>query len=300
MNPVLTEILPIFILIGIGILLRQFRVLNQSHGHSLLRLLFYIALPGLVLHSFTTTSLNPTFFFLPVLAVLIHLSALLLAWIAGRFYKLSRENFGVFLIGSMIMNTGFVLPFAMAGYGNEGVARVVMVDFGNVTVTFTFAYYLASRYGAKSTHGLMLNKLFRSPPVWAILSGILLNLTDAYIPDFLALVFRQTGNLAVPILLISLGLFFNAQFKKLRYAFSIILIRAISGLSIAFAGILLFDITGITRDVLLMVSLSPVGLNTITIASLEELNSEFAAALVSTTILAGLIIMPLMLFLLQP
>lgn len=295
MNTILAEVLPIFMMFGVGSLLRHLKVLHPSHGQIFIKIIFNLALPALIIHSFSKVTLQPEFFFLPGLAALMHLSAFVVASITGKIYRLPPSKLGVYLIGSMIMNIGFVIPFIVAGYGNEGMARLALIDFGNAIMTFSLAYYLACKHGTKGSGGLMLNKFIKAAPVWGIVIGITLNITGIRLPLFILNFAEQAGNLTIPLLLLSLGLFFNPRFENMRYIISIIFIRALTGLGVAIAGIYAFNINGIMREILLIASLAPVGFNTITFAAMEKLDERFAATLVSFGIIVGIILMPLLL-----
>jgi len=52
----------------------------------------------------------------------------------------------------------------------------------------------------------------------------------------------------------------------------------------------------LTRMIVLLGSSAPIGFNTITFASMEELDKEFAASLVSASIVTGIIYVPLFIF----
>jgi len=47
------------------------------------------------------------------------------------FWRAENATFGSFLIGVMIMNSAYALPFFQAIYGAEGLARASLFDFGN-------------------------------------------------------------------------------------------------------------------------------------------------------------------------
>jgi malate permease and related proteins len=56
--------------------------------------------------------------------------------------------------------------------------------------------------------------------------------------------------------------------------------------------IYLFGLDGITRYVVILATATPIGYNTLTFSSIEKLDTEFAAALISVSILISMIYIP--------
>lgn len=69
------------------------------------------------------------------------------------------------------------------------------------------------------------------------------------------------------------------------------------GLALGFIFVTIFNLEGINKIIILIASASPVGYNTLTFASLEKLDKEFASSVISYSILTGIILTPLLLFL---
>jgi predicted permease len=69
------------------------------------------------------------------------------------------------------------------------------------------------------------------------------------------------------------------------------------GLMLGFILVKLFDLEGLSKAVVLLGAAAPVGYNTLTFSSMENLDKEFAANLVSFSILTGIIFIPILIFL---
>jgi len=69
------------------------------------------------------------------------------------------------------------------------------------------------------------------------------------------------------------------------------------GLLLGWLLTLIFGITGMTRTIIIASSSTPVGFNTLIFANLEKLDREFAANLVSFSILIALGYLPLIIWL---
>jgi len=71
------------------------------------------------------------------------------------------------------------------------------------------------------------------------------------------------------------------------------------GFVLGYSLALLFGLDGLERTIVIIGSSAPVGYNNLTFASMENLDKEFAASLVSIAMLIGVILVPLLIFLLQ-
>jgi len=278
--------------------LKRIKALKKEDGDLLLKLNFFVSLPASVFLSLISVRLAQEFILLPIVAVLIIFVTYFLSYFLGKHLRLEKKSFGVFLIGSMIMNTGFLIPFMIAAYGNEGFARLLLFDFGNGLLTFTFIYYLACEYGENNKKTVqMAKKILVSPPIWALIAGIVFNLLNIRIPSAVDNFLATIGNLTVPLILLSLGLYFSLKMIKLLPILSAIFTRMVFGLMLGFILVKLFDLEGLSKAVVLLGAAAPVGYNTLTFSSMENLDKEFAANLVSFSILTGIIFIPILIFL---
>ncbi len=135
-----------------------------------------------------------------------------IAHTTGKLFNVKQETFGVFLIGSMMINIGFTLPFIMATYGQDGLARLFLFNLGNTILIFTFVYYLACIYGNNSNHSRnMSKKILQSPPLWAIIIAILLNILNISIPNAGIQLFELLGSMIIPLVMLSLGIYFSPK-----------------------------------------------------------------------------------------
>src|SRR4051794_28125256 len=101
---------PILIFI-LGYVLKKAKILKKNDGDSFLRLVFYIVLPSLYIVSIPSLKLVPSLFYLPLVVPLVVFATFILSFLVGKALRLQKISFGVFLISTMIMNTGFLLPF---------------------------------------------------------------------------------------------------------------------------------------------------------------------------------------------
>ena len=299
MTEILLKILPIILIFVLGYFLKLLKIFTKDHADIFLKLVFYIAIPALILVSFSNIQLSAKYALLPVSSAIIILSTYLISSLAGKLFKLPRQSFGTFLVGTMILNIGFLLPYIIAIYGDEGLARILIFDFSNGFLAYTFVYFIACKYGKnRYSKKLLLKKFVFATPFWGLIFGIIINLSEVKIPILAFNFLEQLGNLAIPLLMISIGIYFTPKAVKIFPMITAIFIRSGIGLIIGYLLVLLFEFEGLTQTIVLIASAAPIGFNTLTYASLEKLDKEFAASMVSFSILLGLIFVPVLIFIL--
>lgn len=298
MNGFFQEIVPIVLIFLAGYLLKVFRVLKLSDGDILLKVVFYFSLPALILNSLPSTEITREFAWLPLLPPATMLILFLLARLMISRLKLPRKKEGVFVVGLMILNIGFTLPFVIAAFGTEGLSRILIMDLGNGIMVFSFVYYQACRYGSgkESGAGKFPFRFLKVPPVWAIVAGLLLNFFNVPVTGMASRFFSLSGDLTIPLLMLSVGIFFEPGFQNVRELVLLVFIRMGLGFLLGLLTVEAFSLEGLTRAVVLLGLSTPIGYNTLTFASIEKLDGEFAANAVSMSILAGIVWYPVLIW----
>lgn len=299
MSGLLIKLLPLLIIFLIGLFLRYRGIFNQKNGDDFIKLVFFVSLPGLIINSLTKVELNSDFAFLPLISAIIIFTIYFISLLTGKLFKLPKPTLGVFIIGTMILNNGFVIPFVFETFGDEGLARLMIFDFSNGLLTFTFVYFQACKYGNNNTSKKSSYKKFLySPPIWALFAGILINITGVNMPAVLSDFFKIAGDLTIPLLMLTMGIYFKPKAIRMWPLFTGIFIRTGIGFALGFFLCYIFGLEGLNRTIVLISSAAPIGFNTLTFTSLEKLDREFAASLVSFGILAGVIVIPLLIMIL--
>ena len=293
----MAKVLPVILIFVLGYILKRANFFRKEHGDLFLKIVFYITVPALLLLSLPEIELSWEFIYLPLAPIFIVFVTYFLSGFVGRLLKLKQTTMGVVLVGTLIMNIGFTLPFFIAAYGEEGLIRALMFDFTNASLTFTFVYYLACKHGAGRSSS-SIKRVLTSTPMWAMLIGIILNLTNLSLPDVFNNLFAILGNLMVPLLMLALGIYFCPRIVYALPLTASLIIRMGVGLGLGFLFVAHFDIEGLNRSIILVGSAAPIGYNTLTYSSIEKMDQEFAASLVSISIMVGIIFIPFLIFIL--
>jgi hypothetical protein len=295
MADVFLRLSPIILTYLLGIVLRRTGAVRRDEGALLLRLVFYVAIPALILQSIPRVKITPDVALLPLVAAIIIFGTFAAAYAVCRRWSPERPVFGVALVGSMIMNTSFILPFVLLMYGEEGFATAVVFDIGNAFLVASVIFYIACRYGQDGSGSWgAVRRVAMAPPLWAFVVGLFLNVTRIPVHPALESFLALVGNLMVPLVMLSLGIYFSPRLVRVPLLVSVLAIRSIGGFVLAVLLSQLFGFEGLTRSVVLVCGAAPVGFNTLVFASLTKLDIEFAASLLSTSIALGIVALPIL------
>ncbi len=298
MNEFFQKIIPVILIFFLGILLKKIKVLRNSDSDLLLKLVFYVCLPSLTIVSTQKVILVWQHLYIPAIPIVIVIFTYFLSYIISSCLKISRQTKGTFMVGSMIMNTAFVFPFVLSAYGEKGFAFATIFQFGTGLSIFTFIYYIAMRHSPQAGKGIKLKKFLLLPPIWALVSGIILNLSGAGLPALLENFFQLLGLPTIPLVMLSLGVYFKPRAKNINRILLVFMIRILGGFLVSMFLTSLLQIEGMIRTVIVLCASAPVGYNTLVFSTLENLDKEFAANLVSISLILGMVYIPLLVFLL--
>jgi hypothetical protein len=298
MQEILTSLTPIFLYFGLGLLLRRTGFADGNHARFLLKFVFFVTLPCLVLLKVSTTVLTQEKLVLPFINIAINFGCMFVTLFVARFVHIDRRTLGSMLVSTMILNNVFMFPFILTAYGDAAFADAVLFDLGNGIMTAVFTYGLAFRYGpAEHSTRTLISKTLQSPLIWALLLAVVLSVTSTELPrlsrSFLAPLAEMTG----PLILISLGVFFSPKMKNLQLVAVTIAIRVLLGMAMGIGLATLMGLSGTTFTVVALCAAAPVGFNALTFASLAKLDTELAANILSISIFLGVIYVPILMYL---
>jgi len=197
----------------------------------------------------------------------------------------------------MIMNTAYALPFFHAAFGDEGLARASLFDIGNTFMIFTFTYYNAVKYGDNShSDRIDWKKFLRLPPLWAMLIAFSIKIVGISLPPLVINSLSLVGLPTTALVMIALGLYFEPRLKNMGKAFLAIFIRMGIGLAVGYLLSLMLGLRGLTATTVTVCAALPIGFNTLIFSDLENMDREFAATMVSFSIIIALFYLPLLIY----
>jgi predicted permease len=298
MNTIFVKLSPIFLFFVLGIFLNKIRFADADKADFLLRLVFFVTLPALVLLRLSQTPITVDKIYLPLINIAINLCCMAVTLVVARFTHIERKTMGAMLVSTMIANNVFMFPFIMAGFGSAGFADAVLFDFGNGLTTATITYLVAFRYGSEQTGRAttMILRLVQSPLFWAFIIAIGMSFLSIGLPAFLSQFLDGIGQMTSPLILIALGIFFRPQFANFKLVSLTISIRVGLGLAVGIGLARALGLHGQTFAVVALCSAAPVGFMALTFAAIAQLDKAFASRIVSVSILLGVIYVPILMY----
>jgi predicted permease len=281
---------------ALGALLRSSGLLGKIHAERLASFVFSISLPATILVSLDHVSFSPTAWKLPLAACLVTASMLLCSWHVARRLRLPRPTQGAFLLGTGCINSVyFAYPVVLATFGDQGLARAILFDLGQTTLTLTVLYALAVRHGADSTTVRSAKVRFASsPPLWALGASLLLSLFGVHLHAWLRHILTPLHLTTTPLASLVLGLSINFAVTRRTVALAIlgVSMRMVGGLLLGFAVAFVLNLTGIERAIVILIAAMPSAVTAVLFAADTGLDEDLVTSIVALSICVGIALLP--------
>jgi len=256
--------------IALGWVVKRF-LLEERDAQVLVRLVFNLTLPALVIRTFDTVTLEPSLGLLPAIAIaygllMAGLGTLLL--FRGR-PRAERGQLAMLLPG---FNIGlFAYPLVEAALGPGALAHLGMFDMGVAFVTFGVAFGVASHFardGARLDLAAVGRQLLASVPFVVYLVTLLVRLAGLRFPPLLVEVSGVLARANMPLSLLILGMYlhFEPRPGQWRQLAQVLGVRYGLGLALGAALFLLLPFDATFRTILLVGLVLPPPLITVAYA----------------------------------
>lgn len=234
---------------------------------------------------------------LPVLSICL---AMIIGKIAVRVFGVGPGRRGVFITNFFIANTMFIgLPVNLALFGDESIPSVMLYYMVNLIFFWTLGVQNIVADTEGSHAGIfsvaVLKKLW-SPPMMGFVAAIVLILTGIQLPGFLMRGFQYVGNLTTPLSLIFIGIEIS-RISLRDFHFEKDIIGGLIGRFVVCPVCVLvlvpfIAVAPISVKVFAMQAAMPAMTQMAIVAKQYGADSQYAAALSFITIIAGLIVIP--------
>jgi len=207
-------IFPIFFMLALGYLIREFNLVTESGFNMFSRVTFYIFIPSLlfinIYKSDLTSSINARLIAYAIITLFI--TCIMLYFIIPRIIKDKRDQ-PVVMQG--IYRSNFVIYgmcVVQAIYPNKDMGMVALLSASVVPLYSVITVLLFEMYSDKKNNKkeLFFNVL-KSPMVFSGILGIFFLITGLKIPELLLDQIESVSKLATPVALLCLGGTFKIQ-----------------------------------------------------------------------------------------
>jgi predicted permease len=294
LNILFTIIAPIFLIVGLAVLLGRRFVLDPR---ILSRVVLYLFSPALVLNGLAQASIRANEIGqIVALVLLLYLVMILISLGLARLFHFDRRLESAFMLTVVVINAGnYGLPLCEFAFGPAGLERAIIFFVVTAVLASTLGVFLASR-GTASAQRSLLNVL-TVPLPYATVLGLILNAGYLSLPTPFERAISLLSQAAVPCMLIVLGLQLTRTSVKGRFG-PIALATATRLLVaplIAFPLAAWLGITGVTYQVVVVQASLPTAVVSSVLASEFGSDVDFAAAVILVSTLVSIVTVTILL-----
>lgn len=217
---ILLIIAPLFLVIGLGNILKRRRLMPTEYIQAGNLLLSYVFLPLLLFYNIHASNLTEVFN--PVhLAILAACTVLVfvLSYPLGHALELSAYETNTFAANNYRSNIAFIgLPVCYYVFGDEGltiasIMLALIVPLNNVIGIIAFSSASFDLCGIKN----LLRDTFFNPIIIGGIIGIIFSLLQISLPDFLHRTFKILVGMVMPIALLNIGASISIEYIRGNY-----------------------------------------------------------------------------------
>ena len=272
---------PVFILAAVGYIWVKCRF--EYRVDFVTQFAMAIALPCLVFTALMKTEFQPYYFGnLLMAAILGYFSLATLAFIFVKIFQLGQRTYLMPLISGNTGNLG--LPLCLFAFGDSGFGYAIIVFSVTSIVAFTIGVWVVAGGGS-------LKQFLKEPLVASTVFGLIFMWQGWETPSFLTSSLELIGQMAIPMMLITLGVAVaRLKITDVRKSFLISFCKIFFGITAAIMVSFIFDLPKVAIAVLILQFSMPIAVTSYLLAEKYGADANAVAGLVvvSTLITVGI------------
>lgn len=280
---------PIILLIGIGVLLRLTRLVDERNGLALTRVAYYVTIPAAIFSSIAKAQFTRSMLYLPLLGLALPTLLAGIAYLTTRRLKNQPAVRGVMLSAMVVLGV-FGYPFMELFFGAEGLTRIALYDVGNSVFAGTLALWFAQRFGVRSADspkGQAWKRVATSPVMWAAALGAAASLLHVPVSGPVGNLLGRLAAANTPLAMTAVGVFVRPRAAYGALIAQFVGLRMVLGGVLAWLAAMALGMDGLDVVVACTAASLPAGTTALIYAGNEGLDAEFAASLISVTVIVG-------------
>ena len=285
MQVIIQTVIPIFSIILVGYIIGKHKEIDVQR---FINLIVYITAPCLIFSSIATSDINLTDFTSIAVAALAIL--LFMVTFACITLKLTRSDKKGLYLPMTFGNTSYIgYPVALFAFGVDGLSRAVVFDMINSLLIFSLGIYIVH-------HRNELQEVFKVPLLYAVVIGLVVNLSKITIPQVLFLPIEMVGLVTIPLALLVLG--YKLTEIKISTAKIVLLasgFRILGGFLVALMIVNLLSLDGLVKDIILLQAAMPSAVMSMILTAKYQRDASLVASVVCITTLLSILSIPLIL-----
>ncbi|MCH2134062.1 MAG: AEC family transporter [Phycisphaerales bacterium] len=287
---ILDILVPIYVTVILGYILgrRGF----PWPARPMVPLILQIAVPCLIASHFAKqTSIPPGLFKVMISAAIIVTTLFVLFYILLRLFRIKRR---IYLAAASLQNMSVGLALGLLGFGDAGFALALAYASVILVVQFTLGWWIPEER-------INFKRFFQQVTIYGITIGLVLMFVQIQPPSYVDRLLMLIGNMAIPLLLLSLGFSLAAiKVEKMALAFIMSTIHLVVCLGIGLTVAVLMDLQGDAFIIVILFSILPSSTINILMASEAGVDMPPLTIFVFCTNIWLVITLPVALVLLLP
>lgn len=300
MNAILTTILSIIIMIGLGYFLKRIDFLSEKDIDPFNKIVMYILMPCMIFHAIygADLSLIPKLGILPFIILASSFVTGVVSYIILKQLKLGDRKLWSVLVTVMIANTAFMgYPVTLGIYGQAGFLRAIFCDMATLCIFLILSFVLILKFGG--TVKTAVKKIAFFPPLWAVVLGLTLNWLNIPIGSVLDYTVNYLGQGAIPLIMVTLGL--SIDFSALSRSKAMIVFTSLMKLAffpiVAFFIVNYLGLVNLEYNVAIVEAAMPSGMMSLLLAITYKLDYELTSDCILINTVISLITLPVIIML---
>lgn len=288
------SIIAILALIIIGYLSKTVGLLRTEYAGILNKMIVYFFLPAFIFQAVKGSDLSFRIFNISLLALIVTLFSLSIAYLVGRMINFERGIFGAFLLAATVGNTGYLgFPLTQQLFGSDNVVKAVFYDiFGTVLFIFTIGLYIAETFGENEIKRSKLKEIITFPPLIAVVIGLFFQ--NIRFPELISTIISFLAAPTIPLIMFSIGLSlkFSIERRYIKPIIGVVIIKMIVAPAVAIILGRTFIMDPIGFRILVLEASMPIAMLTMILAIQYKLKDDFISTSIFLTTLISLITIP--------
>ena len=277
---------PVFILAAIGF--TWVKIGWSYEIEFVTRLAMTLSVPALIFVALMKANISAdTLSNLFLSSLIAYLFLALIFWITGKIFKLNMATYWAPLIFGNTGNLG--LPLAMFAFGEVGLGYAVVIFAVMAIGSFSIGVWMVSGGGS-------INKVFKEPMVWATLLGALFLIQGWQTPKWATNTLELLGQMAIPLMLITLGVALaRLRINLISRAIILSILKLCVSVGVAWIIGIYFELNDIAFAVLVMQIATPVAVTSYLLAQKYGADANEVAGLVIASTALSVFALPVLL-----
>lgn len=307
MLPVISSLLPVFMVIALGYFLRHRAVLDAAAWHGLENLCYFVLFPVLLVKTLAVADIGSaeiTSFAAALLFAILAMSVLLLLAypLLQRYFNVSRASFTSLVQGATRWHGFIALSIAGLLLGDEGVAYMAVTMATIIPPLNIINVMVLAHFGdAEGDLRGVLLQLVKNPFIIACALGAFLNISGLGLMPLLydTADIIGSGALGIGLLTVGAGIQLRAISDHRGLVIFGALLRLLGMPALMFAGCLLFGVQGLPRTVAMLAAAVPTAASSFVLARQMGGDAPLMANLITLQVLGAIVTLPAVIWLVQ-